>query len=181
LCSLSARTASGSNSLRFYVGSHCARARHLRFLFRRTANDDNPISFEKLLAQQFRVAFPSGWHNPPSLTAQIPLDARRDSPRRRDVASRNFQPNPTSQARSPGRATCADGNCGIDAEGCVSSRCAIFATSVSAGDRAEDPRGSKMTSKRGDALFSPLSRTEGWDERVLRCFGHERELSESNI
>ncbi|KAG7562712.1 hypothetical protein FFLO_01872 [Filobasidium floriforme] len=52
----------------------------------------------------------------PSMMAQIPLDARLDSPRHRDVASRNFQPNPMSQARSPEQSGMLPGGCGIDAE-----------------------------------------------------------------
>jgi hypothetical protein len=58
------------------------------------------------------------------------------------------------------------------------SRCAIFATSVSADDRAEDPRGSKCRLSEEMRCFrhSPY---RGADERLLRCFGHQRELSES--
>jgi hypothetical protein len=58
------------------------------------------------------------------------------------------------------------------------SRCAIFATSVSADDRAEDSRGSKCRLSEEMRCFrhSPY---RGADERLLRCFGHQRELSES--
>jgi hypothetical protein len=70
----SVRTASSPHSLRFHIGGNCARARHLRFVLRRTANDDDSISFENLLAQQSRRAFHSRWHDTSFVMAQIPLE-----------------------------------------------------------------------------------------------------------